>query len=408
MPLLWRAWDAITGPSGWRSVVGPVAFAVVGVVLLIYNHLNEKVTDLVFWLTLGLIVTVFVRMLETNRRQARTLAQQRRDALNDRVTGLRNRESLEADLAAAATAPGDGWVLVLLELEGLDAHNDRRGYAAGDAILRSSAQQLLEAVAPLGGIAYRMEASRLAVLVPAGERQLGEIVLAATGSLRADGPDARPLGRSYGEVAIPSEAADAGSALQLAGRRLAAQRQRQHRSARRQAHAVLMAALAARHPEMRDDLRIAAYRAIALARRLGLERAEIDDVALAAELQGIGLLAGTEADRARTGEQIVAAASGLAPVATLIRASGERFDGSGTPDGLAAEEIPLGARIIAVAVAFATLTAPHRGRPARSSAEALTELRGEAGAHFDPGVVEALARDLDQEAAPPDLVSQGR
>lgn len=408
MRLVWRAWDAITGPSGWRSVVGPIAFVVVGVVLLIYNHLNEKVTDAVFWLTLGLILTVFLRMLETNRRQARTLAQQRREALNDRVTGLRNRQSLEADLAAAATAPGEGWVLILLELEGLEAHNDRRGYAAGDAILRSFAQQLLEAVAPLGGIAYRMEASRLAVLVPAGERQLGEIVLAATGSLRVEGADTPPIGRSYGEVAIPAEASDAGSALQLAGRRLAAQRQRQHRSARRQAHAVLMAVLAARHPEMRDDLRVAAYRAIALARRLGLEREQIDDVALAAELQGVGLLAGTAANQALEGEKIVAAASGLAPVAALVRASGERFDGSGAPDGLAAEEIPLGARIIAVAVAFATMTAPHATRPARGSAEALAELRREAGGHFDPGVVEALARDLDQEAAPAGLVSQGR
>jgi len=400
MQLVWRAWDAITGPSGWRSIAGPIAFVAVGVTLLIYNHLNERVTDVVFWLTLGLILTVFLRMLETNRRQARVLAQQKRDSLNDRVTGLRNRQSLEADLAAAATAPGEGWVLVLLELEGLEAHNDRRGYAAGDAILRDLAQQLVEAVAPLGGIAYRVAASRLAILVPAGERRLGEIVLAASGSLRVEGEDLPALGRSYGEVAIPSEAGGAEAALQLASRRLAAQRQRQHRSARRQAHAVLMAAFAARHPEMRDDLRLAAYRAISLARRLSLEREEIDDVALAAELQAIGLLAGPAASQAVEGERIVAAAPGLASVATLVRAGGERFDGSGTPDGLAAEEIPLGARIIAVAVAFATLTSPRPERSAHSSAEAVAELRRHAGSQFDPGVVEALASDLAEETVP--------
>ena len=400
MQLAWRAWDAITGPSGWRSVIGPIAFALIGVTLLIYNHLNERLTDVVFWLTLGLILTVFLRMLETNRRQANALAKQRREALNDPVTGLRNRQSLEADLAAAATAPGEGWVLVLLELEGLEAHNDRRGYAAGDAILHGLARQLVEAVAPLGGIAYRVAASRLAILVPAGEQRLGEIVLAASGSLRIEGEDVPALGRSYGEVAIPSEAGGAEAALQLASRRLAAQRRRQHRSARRQAHAVLMAALAARHPEMRDDLRLAAYRAIALARRLGLEREEIDDVALAAELQGIGLLAGPAASQAVEGETIVAAAPGLAPVAALVRSSGERFDGSGTPDGLAAEEIPLGARIIAVAVAFATLTSPRPERPAHSSAEAITELRRHAGSQFDPGIVDALAGDLAEETVP--------
>lgn len=47
---------------------------------------------LVFWLTLGLIVTVFVRMVETNRRKSQVLAKQHRDALNDPVTGLRNRQ----------------------------------------------------------------------------------------------------------------------------------------------------------------------------------------------------------------------------------------------------------------------------------------------------------------------------
>ena len=83
--------------------------------------------------------------------------------------------------------------------------------------------------------------------------------------------------------------------MQIAGQRLNAHNQRQHRSARRQAHAVLMAVLSARRPELRDHLRIVAYRAISLCRRLGLGREEIDDIALAAELQDVGLLAVPEA-----------------------------------------------------------------------------------------------------------------
>ncbi len=69
-----RLWSAVVGPSGWRSVIGPIAFALVAIALLIYDHVNQRVPALVFWLTLGLIVTVFVRMLETNRRQSRALA----------------------------------------------------------------------------------------------------------------------------------------------------------------------------------------------------------------------------------------------------------------------------------------------------------------------------------------------
>jgi two-component system cell cycle response regulator len=395
-------------------MIGPALFALISIALLVYDHLNQRVPALVFWLTLGLIVTVFVRMLETNRRQSRALAQQRRDAVNDRVTGLRNRASLEADIGAAAAAPGGGWVLVLLELEGLEAHNDRRGYSAGDEVLRRAARQLADAVVPLGGIAYRVAASRLSVLVPVGKRRLGEIVLAATG---APGEETGVLaGRSYGEVAIPSEAVDADTAFQVAGKRLAAHRQRRHRSARRQAHAVLMAALDARRPELRDHLRVAAYRAISLARRLRLDLGEIDDVALAAELQSVGLLAVPdtvleketldEAERAMVrshtaeGARIVSAAPGLAKVARLVRSSAEHFDGSGYPDGLAGDAIPLGARVIAVAVAFAAMTERRPDREPIGPGEALAELRRNSGSQFDPRIVEALTADLAEEAVP--------
>jgi diguanylate cyclase (GGDEF)-like protein len=415
MHLMRRAWDAVAGPSGWRSVAGPFAFALVGIALLVYDHQSQRVPALVFWLTLGLILTVFLRMLETNRRQSRALALQRRDAVNDRVTGLRNRHSLEADIAAAAAAPGEGWILILIELEGFEAHNDRLGYTAGDEVLRGFARQLVDTVMPLGGIGYRVAASRLAVLVPAGGQRLGEIVLALTGALQSDEIES-PTGRSYGEVAIPKEAKDAEVAFQVAGRRLAAQRRRRHRSARRQAHAALMAVLEARSPELRDHLRVAAYRSISLARRLRLDREEIDDVALAAELQKIGLVAVPESvlekeglgeaelamvrSHTAEGARIVGAAPGLTDVAALVRSSAEHFDGSGYPDGLTGDAIPLGSRVIAVAVAFAAMTERRPHCDPVEPDEALAELRRTSGGQFDPRVVEALVQDLAEEAVP--------
>jgi GGDEF domain-containing protein len=419
MPVLssigWRIWDAVVGPSGWRSVAGPTAFAVLGIGLLVYDHLNDRVTDVVFWLTLGLIVTIFARMLETNRRQSRALAEKQLAELSDRVTALPNRRQLGADIAAVAAAPGESRVLVLLELEGLQTYGDRLGYAAGDELLRRSAHILVASVAPGGGRVYRVGTARLAALVANGEGRPGEALLAATDPLREEDPETA-LNRSYGEVAIPAEAGDPEAALQLAGQRLTAHRQRQQRSARRQAHAVLVAALSARRPEMRDHLRSVAYRAISLARRLGAGTDEIDDIALAAELQDVGLLAVPEAvlekpeplsevERALVeshtveGERIVGAAPGLASVASLVRSSSERFDGRGFPDGLGAEEIPLGARIIAVVVAFAALTARRPYRPALSTTEALVELQRCSGSQFDPRVVAALAQDLAEETA---------
>jgi HD-GYP domain-containing protein (c-di-GMP phosphodiesterase class II) len=100
------------------------------------------------------------------------------------------------------------------------------------------------------------------------------------------------------------------------------------------------------------------------------------------------------------GERIIAAAPGLAGVASLVRASSEHFDGSGYPDGLAGDAIPLGARIIAVSVAYAAMTSQRPYRTARSPGEALAELTRCAGTQFDPSVVDALAQDLAEELAP--------
>ena len=76
--------------------------------------------------------------------------------------------------------------------------------------------------------------------------------------------------------------------------------------------------------------------------------------------------------------------------APLVRFSHECWDGSGYPDGLAGEQIPLGARIISVCDAFDAMVSDRPYRGGRSAAEALAELREHAGTQFDPAVVEAF------------------
>jgi putative nucleotidyltransferase with HDIG domain len=82
------------------------------------------------------------------------------------------------------------------------------------------------------------------------------------------------------------------------------------------------------------------------------------------------------------------------PVAAIVRAHHERWDGRGYPDGLAGDEIPEIARIVAVAEVYDTLTAPDTYRTPLNSFEALTELRRVAGKQLDPNVVEAFAEVL--------------
>ncbi len=71
-------------------------------------------------------------------------------------------------------------------------------------------------------------------------------------------------------------------------------------------------------------------------------------------------------------------------VLAIVRSHHERWDGDGYPDGLAAEEIPLGARIVAVADAFTAMVESRPYRKARSTANARAELLEQAGRQFDP------------------------
>jgi putative nucleotidyltransferase with HDIG domain len=84
----------------------------------------------------------------------------------------------------------------------------------------------------------------------------------------------------------------------------------------------------------------------------------------------------------------------LAPVAPLVRSAHERHDGAGYPDGLAGEEIPRAAMVIATCDAFHAMTSDRSYRRAMSVEAAETELRANSGTQFKPEVVEALLAEL--------------
>jgi HD-GYP domain-containing protein (c-di-GMP phosphodiesterase class II) len=84
-------------------------------------------------------------------------------------------------------------------------------------------------------------------------------------------------------------------------------------------------------------------------------------------------------------------------VARLVRASHERWDGTGYPDRLRGEEIPLGARIVSVCDAYEAMTANRSYRSAIGHELACEELRGAAATQFDPAVVEAFLAEIEAE-----------
>ncbi len=97
---------------------------------------------------------------------------------------------------------------------------------------------------------------------------------------------------------------------------------------------------------------------------------------------------------AAVGGDLVARIEAFAHLAPAVRASHERWDGGGYPDGLAGEAIPLAARIIAACDTYDAIVTDRPYRPARTPAEARAELARVAGTQLDARVVNALLSEL--------------
>jgi putative nucleotidyltransferase with HDIG domain len=90
----------------------------------------------------------------------------------------------------------------------------------------------------------------------------------------------------------------------------------------------------------------------------------------------------------------------LKDVGEVVRASHERWDGSGYPDGLAGEAIPIAARIVCAADAFSAMTTDRPYRAARDREYAIAELRAQSGGQFDPAVAEATITVVERYGLP--------
>ena len=105
------------------------------------------------------------------------------------------------------------------------------------------------------------------------------------------------------------------------------------------------------------------------------------------------------------GAEILATIPGSEALQKAVEHHHEAFDGSGYPDGLAGEQIPLWARILAVADSYVNMTTERTFAGSRTSEQALAELERLSGTRYDGLLVRILARELKSERAPSSLGS---
>jgi diguanylate cyclase (GGDEF)-like protein len=358
-----------------------------------------------------------------------------RDARTDNLTGLGNHRAYQAALRERieeSNRSREPFSLCLVDVDNFKHVNDVYGHPAGDDVLVLIGNMLANAERTE---AFRFGGDEFAVLVSCDEmsayRRLEQIQQELA---LVEASPAGPVTISIGIASFPSHADSAEELQRTADGALYWSKQHgknrsclyspsvvriyspdelereTERNARLRAAKNLVRFVDARDPSTANHSEVVSNLAEAIGLELGLEAEMIDHLRLAGLLHDLGKIglpdAILRAPRALTEEEFAIVKRhpefghslldglGIEPVEEWVLHHHEHWDGSGYPDGLAATDIPLGARIILVADAFEAITADRPYRPAQSEEAALAELHANSGSQFDPVIVEALARHL--------------
>ena len=380
--------------------------------------------------------------LHQRRRIAGLRARIADSSRSDPLTGLLNRrafeELLELELERATRA-GRSLSVIVGDIDGFRAVNERYGHAAGDAALQAIAQNALKWKRRID-LAARIGGEEFALLLPETDER-GAFIVAERlrrATHRSFVESAPGVTFSFGVASTPAHAADGVGLMRAADTATAAAKDLGgDRTVVYSDEAARM--LAEMGGQAGDELQLATVIALAealdirdtgtgehsktvgryaetMARELGLAEDRVERVRLAGLLHDIGKIGiqdsvlskpgpldAAEWQEMHTHPEIGARLLSRAEfedVREWILAHHERPDGRGYPRMLSGDQIPLEARILAVADAYEAMTADRCYRPALGEAAARAELEGGAGTQFDEQVVAAFLRALDAGEGP--------
>jgi diguanylate cyclase (GGDEF)-like protein len=337
----------------------------------------------------------------------------------DPLTGCLNRRGFEERVEAEldeALRHGRSVTLVLLDLDNFKQVNDVDGHAAGDELLCWVVEQVKLTVRPNDSVG-RLGGDEFAILAPGASRENGEEI-----AMRACEHVAPRITAAAGVATFPLDGTEPDELYHQADVRLYEHKHGGGGTITPERRGLSWAAALARAVDARmavpveHSSRVAAY-AAGIGEELGWSGKELENLRIAAMLHDVGKVPVPDRilrkpgpldtseyaevmQHAATGADMVSRVEGVSVIAPWIRHSHENFDGSGYPDGLSGEAIPLASRILLVADAFDAMTSDRPYRTALSFGAAMEQLRRNAGRQFDPRCVEAFESYIAARESP--------
>jgi diguanylate cyclase (GGDEF)-like protein/putative nucleotidyltransferase with HDIG domain len=351
----------------------------------------------------------------------------------DAVTGLFNHRAISRRLDEALEHADAEHPLsvIMLDLNNFKWFNDTFGHPAGDAVLRRTAQ-LLTASCRQNDLCARYGGDEFVAILPAADGQAARRVaerleerVRTEGFRRRGETEPIPMSITFGIATYPFDSASRNELVALADANLyaakATQKESGASSARRDtdgAHfskhtfEVLDAMITAINNNDRYTRRhsedVTEY-ALLIAGEVGLSPETMRVLRVGALLHDVGKIGVAEEILKKPGELspqefeamkrhpqlgalICEGVPGLNNIVEIVRSHHERWDGGGYPDGLAGEEIPTLARLLAVADAFSAMTTSRPYRTGLNWHQALAEIEAGSGTQFDPQMAHAFVR----------------
>ena len=414
---------AAAGQVMWATACYALALAFLSSPSIVPTRLIE---------TGGTLAIALILIAALKKRVGQLLGQLADAARTDPVTGLHNRRGFEEAMAVEierARRGGHRLTLLLGDLDHFKRVNDRLGHAAGDAAL-TRVGRILAAGKRQIDYAARAGGEEFAIILPdTGAQEAYVVAERLRAAVEAEfAPELVPLTFSFGIAAHPEHGASAEALVDSADRALyAAKELGRNRSVifSDQIATSAIAGPAVRSGDMGletllglaealdlrdagtgDHSRVVGRYAELLARELGLSPARVERVRLAGVLHDIGKIGLSDAVLRKPGPldedewrevrrhpevgARILGASEYNDIREWVLAHHERWDGDGYPRRLRGDQIPLEARILAVADAFEAMTSDRTYRAAVGRDAAIDELRRGAGSQFDPEVVRAF------------------
>lgn len=331
---------------------------------------------------------------------------------HDYLTGLYNRRFFEEEKLRLDHEDNLPLSVIFGDINGLKLINDAFGHEAGDMLIKTTASILLKCCRE-GDILSRTGGDEFVILMPRTNRDEALSVFHLIQQSFIDESLKREnyymnISLGFNTKEKPSE--DIKKVIKVAEDNMYKHKLLEHKSS----HSAIIAMMKSTMFNINYETEAHANRLTELARKIGskleLSRTEMDELELLATLHDIGKLGIdghilnkteplNEAEWAEMrkhteiGFRIAKSTQELAPIAEYILSHHERWDGTGYPNRLKGEDIPLLSRILSVIDAYDAMTSKRIYSEAKSREEALKEIRKGAGTQFDPHIVDIFLRE---------------